>query len=657
MLLFFVYLLLHQLTTYLKEQITYLFLLLLTTICSANTTIPDTLKITSKHTTHRAGKFLSTLEDPSNNLELTDILTNNSFIASDSEIPNFEITKSTYWAKLIVKNTTPFTDDFILKFEKITADKLSFYYKIEGSSKFRKINIKKGKKKYDHRLFLVDINIPKQKSAVIYIQFKTNWGTTFPVVFGAKEKVFQEDFDEELFKGIYIGIMFIMVFYSIFIYFSIKDKSYLYYVLYILLFLYLQLNDLGYTYKYLFYNHPIGYDLGIKIIPSLTSIAVILFIRSFLKTNKNIPILDNGLNYIIVIFILLLGFGFNNQNNGLFFTLLNLLTLSFALYLLAIGIVLTIKKVFLAKYFLLAWSIFLVSIILVNLSNLDLLPYFEITDHSLEIGSVIEIFLLSLALAQRINVLRKESETSQNRALRLAEEKKNIIENQNQVLEELVQNRTKELEFQNKIISAKNEEKSIMMREIHHRVKNNLQMINSMVRLQTRYHHKDNTIDSLKEIENRILTMALLHEKMYQSENLVSINIKDYITEVLIDLLKIDKSDKNINYTIKAPEINLKNETVLYIGLLINELITNSLKHSFNNREDGWLYIDLIQKEENNYIINVSNNGEKIDIEKYNSSNTLGHRLINNFIKQLNGSLNIQCNEDITTFSIEFKEV
>lgn len=655
--LFFVYLLLHQLTTYLKEQITYLFLLLLTTICSANTTIPDTLRITSKYTTHRAGKFLSTLEDPSNNLELTDVLTNNSFITSDSEIPNFEITKSTYWAKLIVKNTTPFTDDFILKFEKITADKLSFYYKIEGSSEFKKIKIKKGKKKYDHRLFLVDISIPKQKSAVIYIQFKTNWGTTFPVVFGAKEKVFQEDFDEELFKGIYIGIMFIMVFYNIFIYFSIKDKSYLYYVFYIFLFLYLQLNDLGYTYKYLFYNHPIGYDLGIKIIPSLTGIAVILFIRSFLKTNKNIPILDKGLNYIIVIFILLLGFAFNNQNNGLFFTLLNLLTLSFALYLLAIGIVLSIKKVFLAKYFLLAWSIFLVSIILVNLSNLDLLPYFEITDHSLEIGSVIEIFLLSLALAQRINALRKESESSQNRALKLAEEKKNIIENQNQVLEKLVQNRTSELEFQNKIISAKNEEKSIMMREIHHRVKNNLQMINSMVRLQTRYHHKDNTIDSLKEIENRILTMALLHEKMYQSENLVSINIKDYITEVLIDLLKIDKSEKNINHTIKAPEINLKNETVLYIGLLINELITNSLKHSFNNREDGWLYIDLVQKEENNYVINVSNNGEKIDIEKYNSSNTMGHRLINNFIKQLNGNLNIKCNEDITTFSIEFKEV
>lgn len=641
-----------------KSQIASLFVLLLSSLWSHAITPKDTLKINSKHVTHRAGTYMSLFEDVNNTLELDDVIRQSTaFFPSNSEIPNFEITKSTYWAKLIVKNTTPTTENFILKLEKITADKLSFYYKIDDSSKFKQVDVKSGKKAYNSRMFLFDLNIPKQKSATIYIKFKTNWGTTFPVIIGSKEKVFEEDVNEELFKGIYIGIMFIMVFYNLFIFFSIKDRSYLYYVCYIFLFLYLQLNDLGYTYKYLFYNATIGYDLSIKIIPSLTSIAVILFVRSFLKTKKYIPKLDKVLNYIIIIFALLLGFAFDNQNNGLFFTLLNSLTLSFALYLLVIGIVLTIKAVFLAKYFLIAWSIFLFSIILVNLSNLDIIPYLGITDHALEIGSIIEIFLLSLALAQRINLLRIETDISQERALRLLQEKKDIIKNQNQVLEQqLVQKRTQELELQNKIISNKNEEKSVMMREIHHRVKNNLQMINSMVRLQTRYHDKDNAIDSLKKVERRILTMALLHEKMYQSDSLVSINVKNYITDVLTDLLNIYKNEKHIKYAVNVPDVKLSSECILYLGLLINELITNSLKHGFHTKQKGHLYINLTVKKDYNYQLEVSNDGDKVDISKFNSSDSLGNRLINNFVKQLSGSLNITSNDAMTTFSINFKD-
>jgi two-component sensor histidine kinase len=466
----------------------------------------------------------------------------------------------------------------------------------------------------------------------------------------------QNIFDEELLKGIYIGILFIMVFYNLFIYFSIKDKSYLYYVTYIFFFLSLQLNDLGYTHKYLFYDYPIFHDLGIKILPSLTSIAAILFVRKFLNTKQHCPTLDNGLTYIIIAFTLVLGFSFNNQDNGLFFTLINILTLSIALYLLLIGIILSYKDTFLAKYFLIAWSILLLSIIQFNLSNLNLIPYYEITDHSLEIGSLIEVFLLSLALAHRINVFKKEKEISQEETIKLINEKKNIIKNQNAILENLVFERTKELEQQNKIISDKDAEKSIMMREIHHRVKNNLQMISSMVRLQTRYHDKNNTIDSLKEVERRILTMAILHEKMYQSENLVSINIKDFITTVVVDLLDIYKTNKTFEYKVDAENINLKSESILYLGLLISELITNSLKHGFLKQDDGYLYINLSQKGSNDYNLNVSNNGEEIDINKFNTSNSLGHRLITNFVKQLDGVLSIQSNNEITTFSIKFKE-
>ena len=634
-----------------------MFLLLSTTLCGANITTKDTLVISSTQTTHRAGNYLHTLEDKKGLTSFLDISNNPLFVRSTSAIPNFGVTSSCYWVKLIVKNETNSTEDFMLEFEKITADNLTLYYKVnDGTSDYTIINANNRQKKYLSRLFLFDLNIPTNKSATIFIKYKTNWATTFPILISSRVKMLQDIFNEELIKGIYIGILFIMVFYNLFIYFSIKDRSYLYYVIYISFFLALQLNDLGYTHKYLFYNYPIFYDLGIKILPSLTSISAILFVRNFLNTKLHCSKLDKGLNILVIAFTLILGFSFNNQDNELYFTLINILTLTIALYLLLIGAVLSYKGTFLAKYFLVAWSILLLSIIQFNLSNLGLIPYYEITDHSLEIGSLIEVFLLSLALAHRINTLKKEKENSQEETIQLIQEKKNIIKNQNTILENLVYERTKELEQQNKIISDKDAEKSIMMREIHHRVKNNLQMINSMVRLQTRYHDKENTINSLKEVERRILTMAVLHEKMYQSDNLISVNIKDFITTVIIDLLNIYKNEKKFKYKVDAPEINFKSESILYIGLLISELITNSLKHGFHTLEDGYLYINLHQNGHNDYIINVSNNGDKIDIDKFNTSESLGQRLIHNFVKQLNGDLSIQCNDDITTFSVRFKE-
>jgi len=193
------------------------------------------------------------------------------------------------------------------------------------------------------------------------------------------------------------------------------------------------------------------------------------------------------------------------------------------------------------------------------------------------------------------------------------------------------------------------------MREIHHRVKNNLQMINSMVRLQSRYINATNAENSLKEVERRIQTMALLHEKMYQSDNLVAINIKEYITNVIEDLLSIYKAEKNINYRLDIADINYKTETILYQGLLINELITNTLKHAFKNRTKGHIAIKLHNKNANQYILKITNDGETLDINNFNTSKSLGHRLIKNFVKQLNGSLEIS-NNPKTSFTIKFDE-
>ncbi len=639
-----------------KIKLTYFFILCTFSVFAKIQLEQDSIIITPEKSIVRVGKFISTLEDTSNTLTLEDVVNSKNFTLSKEDIPNFGMTKSAYWAKFKVHNATN-TEDFTLEFEKITAEELSLYYKInKNDSLYYSQHAGNKSKKYSGRLFIFDFKVPPGSTTELYVKFKSNWGTTFPIKVSTRDKMLHKIFNEELIKGGYIGILFIMVFYNLFIYFSIRDKSYILYVIYIFSFLLFQFNELGYAYKYLWYQQPELYDIALKILPNITCITAIFFVRDFLQTKVHTPKMDKLYNYIIAILVFSFLIPFIKNSNEFSFKFINITTLFTSLYTLALAIIILNKGFKPAKYFLIAWCVLLFSIIQFNLSNLGIIPYFPITDNSLEIGSLIEVFLLSLGLAYRINELKREKELSQEKTINLIEEKKDIIENQNLILERLVKERTKKLESRNKMISEKNEEKSIMMREIHHRVKNNLQMINSMVRLQSRYLNKENTSDSLKEVERRIHTMALLHEKMYQSDNLISINIKEYVSNVINDLLDIYNNEKKVKYSLSIENIGFKTETILYLGLLINELITNSLKHAFNKQENGFLHISITKKNVNQYILQVTNNGSKINFDKLHNSESLGQRLINNFVKQLNGTLNIESNSDITSFTITFSE-
>jgi len=604
----------------------------------------------------RVGTHLEVYEDKNNDLTIDQVSKLNTFKNYHKTIPSFGLSESTFWAKFNFKNNSDY-QDFILEFNKVAIQELKLYYKESATNtKFTEQALSLNKKKFSGRLFLFNLHIPKNTSRTIFIKFKSSWSVTFPVKISSKEQMFHKLFDEELFNGLYIGVFLIMVFYNLFIYFSIKDRSYILYVIYIFLFLLFQMNENGFFFKYFLYKTPQLYSIAVKTLPIVTSIAAIYFIRDFIKAPKYIPIIDKFHIVIVILFLTTIFFAFDENYNHAAFISLNILTLVAALYALFTGFAVIHKGFKPAWFFIIAWSVLIVSITQFNLSSLGVLPYYPITDHSLKIGSVFEIVLLSLGLANRINVLKMEKEASQAEALVLVNEKKALVENQNFKLENLVAKRTEKLELRNEIINKKNEEKSIMMREIHHRVKNNLQMINSMVRLQSRYTTAENAENSLKEVERRIQTMALLHEKMYQSDNLIEINIKEYIQSVLNDLFNIYNVDKKITFDLNITDLNYKTETILFLGLLINELITNALKHAFNTEGNGHISISLLPQEKEMHQLIITNSGAKVNIEVFNNSKSLGQRLIKNFVKQLNGSLTID-NKPNTTFTILFKEI
>ena len=217
--------------------------------------------------------------------------------------------------------------------------------------------------------------------------------------------------------------------------------------------------------------------------------------------------------------------------------------------------------------------------------------------------------------------------------------------------------KNKTLERHYNIIKLQDKVKANLLKEVHHRVKNNLQMVNSMIHFQNRTTNDKNTKAILENVEQRILTMAKLHEKIYQTANFEVIDMYDYLNELVADLLKISDTTKTTYKLVVDADIKLTNETVLYVGLLVSELVINALKHAFED-VGGKLLISLKKIDRLDYELKVADNGKGFDLEVLNNLNkSLGQRLIKSFVRQINGEIVIDSNEKGSQFTIVFTEL
>lgn len=205
-----------------------------------------------------------------------------------------------------------------------------------------------------------------------------------------------------------------------------------------------------------------------------------------------------------------------------------------------------------------------------------------------------------------------------------------------------------------KQIETSLKEKDILLKEIHHRVKNNLQIIISLLNLQTGYIRDEATLKAVKDGQSRVRTMALVHEKFYQSDELSEINFAEYI-EKLCHFLYQSYGDKTsrIEIRIEGDQINLDMDTAMPCGLLINEIVSNAYKYAFPGQSTGTISI-ILSKSENRITLTIHDNGigfpGEFDFEK---SESLGMQLIQALTNQLDGELKI-IRENGTTFQVSF---
>jgi Signal transduction histidine kinase len=201
------------------------------------------------------------------------------------------------------------------------------------------------------------------------------------------------------------------------------------------------------------------------------------------------------------------------------------------------------------------------------------------------------------------------------------------------------------------------EEKEVLLREIHHRVKNNMQIVSSLLNLQKKYVEEEETVNILIESQNRIKTMAMIHEKLYQSPNLTSINFKEY-TEKLVKDLFYSYGNKIgvIKTSFHMEDVKIGLDTAIPCGLIMNELVTNSLKYAFPDDRTGTITIEF-QSEGNYFVLKVSDDGVGVPSDiKLENRDTLGFQLVTSLVKQLDGTVQLD-GVNGTSFTIKFKEL
>jgi two-component sensor histidine kinase len=192
-------------------------------------------------------------------------------------------------------------------------------------------------------------------------------------------------------------------------------------------------------------------------------------------------------------------------------------------------------------------------------------------------------------------------------------------------------------------ISASLKEKTLLLKEVHHRVKNNLQLVSSLLNIQASYIKDPEIKEIFKECRQRISSMALIHRKLYETRSYTSVYIDDYIedlTAILCNANNFNTNQAELNFP--SERINISADSAVPLGLIMNELLTNSFKHAFSGTPDDKLVISISKDNRENFSISVHDNGkgfpENIDFKE---SETLGLQLVNTLIEQLNGSIEL----------------
>lgn len=422
------------------------------TRCNATAVPPQSdYTYTGEAASSYLGSHLSVLQDKTGELTIQDVASSSAFSPESRDIPDFGISSSAYWAKLTLTNDYSMSRMF-LHLAHSEIDELDIYQVSQSGAVQHVVHagqtrpVNKTRQPYSEFAFPLDI--PTGTNATIFLRVASSKQLRLPLTLESPMGFSIGQQSRSLFIGSYLGIMLVMALYNLFIFFSTRERAYAIYVLYILLVGSTQLAFFGILSFSIFQDLPWLSSHASLFLTGFTAFAAGEFMTRFIHVKDHIPraLTLKWILYAVLTFPMVLDIlGYSEmayrsmQGAALLFALFQLVVIA--------RIAFTGSRP--ARFFLIAWISFLVGIITFILKDVGVLPFNDVTRFAMTIGSAVEVVLLSLGLADKINVLRAEKERNQERALVLAKENERMVLDQNVLLEEKVDERTHALQASN----------------------------------------------------------------------------------------------------------------------------------------------------------------------------------------------------------------
>ncbi|CAA6809542.1 MAG: Unknown protein [uncultured Sulfurovum sp.] len=419
---------------------------------------------------------------------------------------------------------------------------------------------------------------------------------------------------ENLFYLFVFGSMFIIVIFNFFLFIKFHDTIYLYYSIYIMaLAVYISIysgillhTGLAPWYKELTVSAPIFI------------IFLTLFSKDFLKLKLYLPYIHKILNYFIIFIILSFPYFFYDHDRWL--ATVAPLSIVFIVPLFVFSAIYVVYKGHKeATYYIPGIILQMISLSMVPLMARAILPHTQTTHYIFTLFSYVEILFFSFVLVNRFYA-------TQNDKIKLQNELLEIQKHNEKILEKKVTERTSKV---NQLLK----EKEVLLKEVYHRVKNNFQMVVSLLWIENENKKAQDDDDSLLELINRIKSMALIHQYLLGMDDYAQINAQEYIHQINLEIQK-SYTKTALSMQDNIDDFNLTPDQALALGIIVNELLTNAVKHF---KKDEVCSIELsCKKIENEILLVIQDNGEGFDLKK--RRNSFGLKLIKQFSKKLHAS-------------------
>lgn len=561
---------------------------------------------------------LKVYEDKADKLSIKDIKQVN-FTKTSSNNFNLGRTKGSYWFKIDVQNNSN-KENFVLSVSESFYEKFELYEdKIHKTGLRQKVENREIKSNE----LAFNLNIKKNQSKTLYIKLKAHFSYFGNFVLYEKESfAMYSFFGINTFFVFLVGVFFLIFLFNLFLYIKLKEKIYCYYIFYVFFITMYSLNLSGLLTYF-------GLSKYLYLLQFSTSYAIgffILFSLQLLETKKYLPKIDKTMKFFaIVSFVMgtLFFFTFKitqiaNSLNSLLMIIL--MFISFAIFF---------KNHSKSKYYILAIALYNTSLFIFVSMIEGVYEYNFFTRYGFFLAIFIEVNIFALILANRYNELKDS----------VIETQRTLIKTKTQheaILEHKIEERTKE-------ITVLLNDKNLLLKELYHRVKNNFHMLIGILWLEDK---KNGTVD-LQTIINRVQSMSTVHETLYTTENISNINTKDYLSKILLNL---STTYPQIKLKTFLEDFNIKIDDSISLGLIINEIFTNSIKH--NSHKDS-ISIDFsLCKKDDEISVVIKDDGTGFDPDQITKG--LGLKIIEQYSKSLLNSTYDFNSKDGSLFELRF---